>query len=322
VIKPTLQDVVGKTYFSALLLFFALFVLNTIVQPRFLSPFALRLNLLSATAVILVAIAQGVVVLQGRIDLSLGAIVTLANVTAASVMDETTMSVLVGISLCIAVAVAAGALNGVLVGLFRLPAVVATFATGAIYGGLALVIMPAPGGFVPEAFYVLYQKDAFGLVPVPLFLILIALVVWDIIRRRKLGRYIYAVGSNEVAAYSTGLPVVRVRIAGYAVSGFISGLAALMVTMQSASGDPNIGGSFTLASIAAVVVGGVSLYGGRGTIFGASLGAVVFTLLNNVIFFMKISSFYQDLIRGVVIIVALVLSMVPYAIAHAKGKAG
>ncbi len=318
--RSWLRELTAKTYFSALSLFWALFILNVFVQPGFLSFFALRLNILNATSVVLVAIAQGIVVLQGKIDLSLGAIVTLANVSAVSLMGDTTASIVLAVVALLLITTCAGAINGVLVGVFRLPAVVATFATGAIYGGLALVIMPAPGGFVPASFYGMYQRDLLGFIPLPIILILIAVSIWMFIRRRRLGRYLYAVGGNEEAAYATGLPVVLVRITGYAVSGFIGGLATIMVTMQSASGDPNIGGSFTLASVAAVVVGGISLYGGKGTILGASLGAVVFLLLNNVVFFMRISSFYQDLIRGLVIIVALVLSMLPRVIAEAKGR--
>lgn len=309
--KNFFERLLRQWYFSTLAVLIVLFVLNAIVQSSFLTLYVLRLNIVSFTALILVSMAQGVVVLQGGVDLSLGAAVTLINVTMASIMSDTLGSVLLALAVGFIVGLATGAFNGLMVGVLKLPAIVATFASGAIWGGLALVIMPSPGGTVPRFFYSLYQRNILGVIPVPLFLILIAAASWVFLQQRRFVRHLYAVGGDEHAAYASWINVHAVRIKAFMLCGVFTALAAVMVTMQSASGDPNIGQPFTLSSVAAVVVGGISLYGGKGKLVGAVMGAIIFGLLTNIIFFARIPSFYQDLIRGLIIIMALALSLVP-----------
>lgn len=310
-----------QPYFSTLVVMVVLFIVNAIIQPNFLTLYVLRLNVVSFTALVLVALAQGIVVLQGGVDLSLGAAVTLINVTMASIMGDSMGSVLLALVVGLGVGLATGAFNGLVVGILKLPAIVATFASGAIWSGLALIIMPAPGGNVPRFFYSLYQQDILGFIPVPLFLIIIAALVWLFLQRRRFVRHLYAVGGSEQAAYASWIKVRSVRIRAYLLCGLFTSLAAVMVTMQSASGDPNLGQPFTLSSVAAVVVGGISLYGGKGKLFGAAMGAIIFGLLTNIIFFARISSFYQDLIRGLIIILALALSLLPQLRRRARTEA-
>jgi ribose transport system permease protein len=291
--------------------FLLLVLVNALIQPHFFSGYILRLNLVSFTPLILIAMAQGVVILLGGVDLSIGAAITLMNVVMASLMKDTFGSVVLALVVGLCIGIGIGLFNGFTIGFLRLPAIVATFASGAIWGGLALIIMPAPGGYVPKFFYKLYQRDLFHFLPVPLLLILIAVGIWFFLSKRPFYRYLYATGGNEQAAYASWINTRTIKLKAFALCGVFTALAAYMVTMQSASGDPNLGQAFTLPSVAAVVIGGISLYGGRGRLIGAVLGACIFGLLTNIIYFAKISSFYQDLIRGAIIIIALIVSLIP-----------
>jgi len=306
-----LRKVRSLPYFSTIILFVSLIILNAALQKGFFSGYVLRLNIVSFTPLILVAMAQGIVILLGGIDLSIGAAVTLINVVIASMMKNSTGSVALALIAGLGIGVAVGLFNGFIIGFLRLPAIVATFASGAILSGLALIVMPAPGGYIPKFFYKLYQKDLFSFIPIPLLLIIIATVIWLFLKRRPFYRYLYAVGGNEGAAFASRINTKVIKLEAFALCGVFTALAAYMVTMQSASGDPNIGKAFTLPSVAAVVIGGISLYGGKGGLLGAVLGACILGLLTNIIYFAKISSFYQDLIRGVIIIVALIFSLLP-----------
>jgi ribose transport system permease protein len=312
--KPVLNSLnaIRKTsYFSTLVVFVLLVLINALIQPYFFSGYILRLNLLSFTPLILIAMAQGVVILLGGVDLSIGAAITLMNVVMASIMKESFGSVVLALVVGLGIGIGIGLFNGFTIGFLKLPAIVATFASGAIWGGLALIIMPAPGGFVPKFFYKLYQRDLFHVLPVPLLLILIAAGIWFFLSKRPFYRHLYATGGNEQAAFASWINTRMIKLKAFTLCGVFTAIASYMVTMQAASGDPNLGQAFTLPSVAAVVIGGISLYGGRGRLIGAVLGACIFGLLTNIIYFAKISSFYQDLIRGAIIIIALIVSLIP-----------
>jgi ribose transport system permease protein len=141
--------------------------------------------------------------------------------------------------------------------------------------------------------------------------IIIGLVIWGFIQRRKIYRYIYAVGGSEQAAYANGINTKKVKLYAFLISSIFIVLTALVVVSQTATGDANMGRAYTLNSIAAVVIGGISLQGGKGNLIGAVLGALILGFISNIIFFANLSSFYQDLIKGLIIIFALTLSILP-----------
>jgi ribose transport system permease protein len=310
-LRPSLTELRRSSSFSAAVVLIALLAANAALQRNFFLPAVLRSNACTFVPLALVAMAQAVVVVSGSIDLSIGAALTLMNVVMASVMGEDPASIVAAMAAALAVGIAAGLLNGFVSAKLRLPPIVATFATGSVFSGASLLIMPQPGGTVPKAFYSAYQSDLAGILPLPLVVLGAAALFWLAIVRRPLGRHIYAVGGNEASAFASGVGTVRVKIAAHAIAGVFCALAAWIVTAQSASGDPNIGQSFTLPSVAVVVIGGIALSGGRGKLLGAVFGACIFGFLTNVIYFAKVSSFYQDLIRGVIIIAALMLSLAP-----------
>ncbi len=254
--------------------------------------------------------AQALIILLGYIDLSIGGAVTLINVVLAVMMKDSGISVVLAILCGILLGISIGIINGFVISILKLPAMVATFATSSIWFGLSLIIMPQPGGYIPPFFYRSY-KMSLGFIPAPLLLISFAVILWIIVSKRPFYRYLYAVGGNAFASDASGINVKKLRFQAFMLSGFFTSLGAIAVTCQAASGDASIGTPFTLRSIAAVIVGGVAFSGGKGNMAGAILGALVFGILDNVVFFANIPSLYQEFIRGSIIIAALALAVIP-----------
>ncbi len=310
-IKQAFSDFKKSSVFSSVIVFILLLVINIVLQPRFFTGPVLKSNIMTFTPLILLAMAQAVIVLSGSIDLSIGTSVTLINVVIASIMQDSAASIALALIAGFAVAMMTAAVNGLCIGIVKMPPMVATFATSTVWYGIALLIMPQPGGYVPADFYRLYQKSLFDIIPVSLILVAAAVLIWLFIKKRRIFRNIYAAGGNENAALANGIKTSRTKISAFLIAGIFITLAAFAVTAQTASGDAHVGDSFALTSIAAIVIGGVSLAGGRGTILGAVLGAVSLNILMNIIFFANIPSLYQEFLKGLIIIVSLVLSIIP-----------
>lgn len=305
-----LQQVRQNGLLPILAIFVVVVAVNAWLQAGFFTYDVFQSNLASFTPLVLASMAQAVVVLVGGIDMSIGMSITLGTVIMAATMHDSPGSIALGLGLAVAGTLAVGALNGWTIGYLRLPAIISTFAVSAICYGVSLLIMPQPGGYVPSVFYETYQASVAS-VPVPLLVILAALLIWGSFKRRKIYRYIYAVGGSESAAYANGISTKKVKLIAILISCIFIVLASLVVVAQTSTGDANIGRSYTLNTIAAVVIGGISLQGGRGSVFGAVLGALIIGLISNIIFFANLSSFYQDLIKGLIIIMALTLSLLP-----------
>ncbi len=309
--KQLFQRLKGSTMLPGLIVFTIVVVSNILLQPTFFKGNIIRSNMLTFTPLILIAMAQAVIILSGAVDLSIGAGITLINVVMATVMTDNLGSIWLAIFLAIIVSLLINLFNGVCIALFKLPAMVATFATASIWYGLSLMIMPQPGGYVPSFFYRLYQKSILGFIPVTLVIVVFAVSIWLVIKQRKIYRYIIAVGNNETNAYSNGISVNKVKLKAFIISSIFMAMAGIVVTAQVASGDANLGNAFTLPSVAACVIGGISLQGGKGKLEGAIFGAIILGLLTNVIFFANIPSLYQELIKGIIIIAALAIGVIP-----------
>ena len=295
--------------FLPLLIFALIVAVNAVVQPGLFQPRILRSNTASFAPLILVAAGQAVIVLSGNLDLSVGAGMSLVNCILSAMMTESTGSSAVALLVGLAAALAMGLVNGLAVAYLRLPSLIATFASSAIWFGASLLLRPQPGGFVTPWISTFYYLAA-GPLAMPLLLLVAALTAWGIVRRRRLGRYIYAVGSNEEAAYDSGVNAPKVKVWAYILGwGFVF-LAAFAVTAQMSSGDAYMGNAFTLNSVAAVVVGGVSLAGGKGTVLGAMLGGATLSMVINIIYYANVPSVYQEFVKGAIIIVALALTIV------------
>jgi ribose transport system permease protein len=248
---------------------------------------------------VFVAIGQSLVVLTGGIDLSVGGMVSLGvAITAATGGAPGWLPVI------LLVGVLCGAVNGLIVARARIAPILTTLATLSIYSGLALKVLPVPGGSVdPAVRAALTNPDQ----PTALIWLGLAIAGWLVLRRTRFGMRVYAIGSDEVSARAVGVPATRVKVAVYALSGLCSGIAAICYVSTTTSGDPNAGLPYVLTSIAAVVVGGIAFTGGRGSALGAVAGALALALVIDVLFFAGIDPLYQSLFQGLFLVVAVLL---------------
>jgi len=257
-----------------------------------------------------VAMAQALVVITAGIDLSVGMIFTLTNCLASTIVIGTPLEVALGVVGVLAAGLACGAVNGLIVIYGRLQPIVATIATGAVYFGLALALRPTPGGSVDETLADAMTGQLFGVVPSSLVVLLaVVLLVWIPYRRSAIGRAAYATGSSEAAAYMSGVPIRWAKFVAYALAGLLAGVGGLFVTFFTYTGDAAYasGNTYTLFSIASVVLGGVSLFGGSGSAIGAIFGALAFRTIGDLLFVFNLDPLWQPLFQGIVLLLAVSL---------------
>lgn len=258
----------------------------------------------------LVAMAQTFVVLTAGIDLSVGAIFILANCLASYIVVGAPLTASMGVIGVLAAGALCGAVNALVVIFGRLQPIVATIASGAVFFGIALWLRPFPGSSPEFAAWLASALTGklFNLIPTSLvFLASVVLVVWIPFRRSVIGRAVYAAGSSEVAAYMSGMPIKRAKFTAYVLSGVFAALAGLFLTFFTYSGEASAanGNTYTLYSIAAVVLGGVSLFGGRGSAIGAIFGALAFRAIGDLLFVFELDPLWQPLFQGVVLLLAV-----------------
>jgi ribose transport system permease protein len=275
-----------------------------------------QLSVFSVTSVfnntmplLIAAIGQTFVVLTGGIDLSVGSIISLTNSLAAVYMKDTLGSSLGWSGLILLVGSAAGAVNGLLVAVGRIQPILVTLASLSIWAGVALFVLPQPGGAIPLGFTAVLAGNAWNVVPASAVMLLVLIGFWMFFRRTGLAVALYAVGDDERSARANGVPVVAAKIAAYTLSGLFAALAGLYLSAVTTSGDATTGAVYTLTSIAAVVLGGVSLFGGRGSAAGSMAGAFVLTLIVNILFFANINPLLQEFFQGLVLILAMAASV-------------
>jgi ribose transport system permease protein len=257
-----------------------------------------------------VAIAQTLPVLTSGLDLSVGSVFVMTNCLASSLVVGTPLQVALGVAAVLVSGLVCGAVNGLVVVFGRLQPIIATLATGAIYYGVALWLRPAPGGEVNESFADFMTGSLGDAVPFSIVLLAAAIVfLWIPYRRSVLGRAAYAIGSSQPAAYMSGVPVARAKFVTYVLAGLFAAVAGLLLTCLTYSGEANalLGGSYTLSSIAAVVVGGTSLYGGTGGAIGTIFGAFVLRTIGDLLFVFDIDPLSQPLFLGIVLLISVSL---------------
>jgi len=296
---------------GTLLAFVAFVVMFTIYAAN--HPAGLNANVATTAAnkgvlLAIVAMAQTLVVLTSGIDLSVGMVMVLANCLASSIVVGSPVQAALGVLAVLVVGLVCGAINGFIVIYGRLQPIVTTIATGAIFYGVALGLRPVPGGDVETTLADALTGQLPGGIPASLVVLLgLVLVVWLPFRRSVTGRAAYAVGSSEVAAYMSGVPIRRAKFVAYMLSGLLAALAGLFLTFITYTGEASAanGNTYTLYSIAAVVLGGVSLFGGRGSAIGAIFGALAFLTIKDLMFVLNVDPLYQPLLQGIVLLVAV-----------------
>jgi ribose transport system permease protein len=256
----------------------------------------------------LVAMAQTFVVITAGIDLSVGAVMVLTNCLASWIVVGSATSATLGILGVLLTGLACGVINGLIVIYGRLQPIVATIATGAAFFGLALLLRSVPGGDVYSPVADALTGKIFDVAPASLVaLAFVVLVLWVPYSRSTIGRAAYAVGSSESAAYMSGVPVGAAKFFAYVLSGLAASLGGLFLTFVTYSGEASAANAntYTLFSIAAVVLGGVSLFGGSGSAIGAIFGALMFRTIGDLLFVFNLDPLWQPLFQGLVLLAAV-----------------
>lgn len=252
------------------------------------------------------AVGQTIVILTRGIDLSVGGMVDISNSVAAVHMHDTVGSMLLWTVIVLLIGAAGGLLNGLLVAMGRLQPILVTLATLSIFQGIAIEVLPQPGGAIPTRYTAALTNIN---QPYSLFYVAALIVLWLTFRRIPLGVAIFAIGNDEGAARAHGINVTWPKVAAYVLSGLLAAAAGLFFAATTTGGDATAGNPFTLTSIAAVVLGGVSLFGGRGSAIGSIAGAFVLTILVNVLFVSNINQLYQEFYQGLFLVLAVVGSV-------------
>ncbi|MGI3778409.1 MAG: ABC transporter permease [Janthinobacterium lividum] len=294
--------------------FACMFALYLAMQPQGVTSGLLVTASNKGVLLALIAVAQTLPVLTGGIDLSVGTIVVLANCLASTLVSGTPLQVALGVAGVLGCGLAAGCVNALAVVAGRLQPIVATLATSSVFYGLSLLLRPEPGGDVSDGFASAMTDTLPGGVPVTLALLAaVLLVVWVPLRRSVTGRGLYAVGSSELSAYMSGLRVGRAKAAAYALGGLFAGMAGLLLTLIAESAQASMiqAGDLTLNSIAAVVVGGTSLFGGVGGAIGSVFGAFILRTIGDLLFVLNAPPLWQPLFQGLILLGAISLGALP-----------
>ena len=263
-----------------------------------------------AVLLAIVAMAQTLPVLTSGIDLSVGMVFVLANCLASHLVVGTPLQAAFGIVVVLAAGALCGFINGAIIVYGRLQPIITTLATGTVYFGLSLGLRPVPGGEVQGDIADALTGAQLGGVPSLLLVLLaVVLLVWLPYRRSAIGRAAYAIGSSEAAAYMSGVPIGRAKIVTYTLAGLLAAIGGLLLTFVTYSGEASsaIGGTYTLNSIAAVVIGGTSLAGGAGSAIGSIFGAFVLRTIGDLLFVFDLEPLWQPLFQGVILLVAVSL---------------
>jgi ribose transport system permease protein len=288
----------------SLLGFFALLLVFTkLIQPSY-GVAGVQGLAISVLPLALAAVAQAVVVISGGLDLSIGSMMALTSVVAAVLMEG--QSEAFGAAVVVTVLVLGlllGGINGTLVVLTRVPDIVVTLAMGFVWAGFALLVLDTPGGESAQWLkdLVLGSLGSDWIPKAAVALIAVVAIVWIPVRRSRLGLSIYAVGSNQLAAFRSGVSVGRTKIAAYVLTGLFAALGGLSLTASTGIGTP-VPGPYTLFSVAAVVLGGVSLAGGRGGVFGPIVAVLILSLIRSDMTFLSLDTNLALVAQGIILI--------------------
>ncbi|WP_025820189.1 ribose ABC transporter permease [Shewanella marina] len=306
--KRISQWLIEQKSLIALLL---LIVVVSLINPNFFSVDNL-LNILRQTSVnAIIAVGMTLVILTAGIDLSVGSVLALCGALAASLIGME-VPILVAIPTALLAGATLGAISGIIIAKGKVQAFIATLVTMTLLRGVTMVYTdgrPVSTGFtdVADQFAWFGTGSALG-IPIPVWLMVIVFAaIWYLLNHTRFGRYIYAIGGNESAARLSGINVDRVKIGVYALCGTLAALAAIIVTSRLSSAQPTAGMGYELDAIAAVVLGGTSLAGGRGRITGTLIGALIIGFLNNALNLLDVSSYYQMIVKASVILLAVMI---------------
>lgn len=285
----------------------AIVVVVALISPSFRKVGNIRNIIAQCSVLAVVAVAQTNVLLIGGIDMSVSSIISFSTIMVAMFSADSGLGLAGSIVLAVAVGALTGLINGIGVVRFKIPAMIITISTQAFLKGICLILMPSSGGKVNTEFAA-FLKTKIGVFNVSAIIALILFALFFVMYHyTRFGRSIYAVGNNELSAAQSGINTPRTIVLTYVISGVVAALAGVILSARIATGNPLVGDSYAMDSVAAAVVGGVSMNGGVGTVIGALAGAVIMSLINNVINNMGISPYYQYITKGLVLVVSLMI---------------
>lgn len=284
------------------------------MAPNFFTSGNLMTVVKQTSVTAIVAVGMTLVIITAGIDLSVAGIMALVGVVATMALQLWGWPVTLSVAVGLLVGAAAGAFNGLAITRFNLPPFIATLAVWFIAGregGLAFLLSGGQPFFnLPDRFTIIGTGDLWG-IPIPVVLMLVIVAAGHVVlTRTPFGRHIYAVGANEEASRLSGINVNRVKFAVYTICGTLAAVSSIVLAARLSSGDPKSGLGMELDAIAAVVVGGTSLMGGRGTMLGTLVGALIIAVINNGLILLNVSSYWQPVFKGCVILLAVLIDQV------------
>lgn len=291
----------------ALILMVIAIAVNLALQPNMFARDTLNSNMRVFLPIILMAIGQAIVILGGGIDISVGGIASIVNTVLATRvgLEGSPAEMWRYIFISLLIGLLAGAINGFFIAYLRLQPIITTYATSFVFVGLALFILPNPGGGIPASVATLYRASTPLNLPLAFYVIAFFLLAWWYLSSTRYGRYLFAVGGRAQAAYETAVPVTWMQFSTYIISGLMAAVAGIAITMLSGSGNAEIGSPMTLNSITAVVIGGNALSGGVGGVAGPVMGAITLGIIQNIISFSSLDTWWETFVKAVIIVIAL-----------------
>ena len=294
------------------LAFVIILVILIILSPTAFARPANLINIVKQASINgILAMGMMFVIISGGIDLSVGSIVALSGVIAASFAHPGEYPLFTPIVLAMTAGLASGFINGMGVAFGNIPPFIVTLGSMTIIRGLALIISNGQPVFgVTKPFENLAGGFVLNIVPrLVVYFLVVTLISAFLLTKTVFGRRVYAVGGNEVAAKVSGISVAQIKITVYSISGFLAGIAGLLLASRIVSGNPTAGQAYELDAIAAVIIGGVSMSGGAGKWYGTVIGALLIAVIGNGLDILNVSSHFQLIIKGSIIIVAVLLDM-------------
>lgn len=293
--------------YRVFIIFLVLLIIASFVSDAFFTVTNLLNVLRQVSIVAIIAVGMTLVIITAGIDLSVGSVLAFTGAVAAGVITAG-LPVPLAIIICLLVGLVMGSINGLIVAKGKVPAFIATLAVMVIARGFTLVYTQGNPIVITDAGYRFIGSGRILGIPFPVILMLaiFAIMYW-VLKHTTFGRNIYAVGGNEEAARLAGINVDRVKIGVYALTGFFASVSALIYTSRLMSAQPNAGSMMELDAIAAVIIGGTRLTGGKGGVTGTLIGALIMGVLDNVLNLANVSPFYQDIAKGLVILAAVLI---------------
>jgi ribose transport system permease protein len=292
----------------AVLLYAVMYVIYGSHAPNAFSLFGVT-NLLDNTVVLAIAAAGlTLVILIGELDLSGVGVVAIANVVVATTSGSEGLGSAGSLAIVLCIGLAIGLLNGWLVAMLGLQSLASTIGTMIACEGAALLSLSAPGGEVADVITNDLTGEIAGRFPVAAVILAGLLAVWWLLARSRTGIAIYAVGTDENAARLSGLNVRQTKLTAFALAGVAYALAGFMLSAETGTGDPRVSDAFLLFMYASVAIGGTSLMGGRGGVFGTVFGASILTVMQKMLFALGVADFYTNILNGVIMLIAIVVS--------------